>query len=163
MTRFRELLKPDLRTTPKGDQERASKGLANAVAQSNLRRWQGRRALPAQGKCLLLAVAPYSQYDLTLLDLIDATLGADRAAALPVYVVNLLDYDNAEEVGADFPGIAQVQQTPLASFWEAGSPMKTAWGKQARDMVAEALGIPADDLSRRIKEQSPNYTNVVRQ
>jgi len=164
MTRFRDLLKADL-STPKDEQDRASKGLADAVAASNLRRWEGPSALPAQGECLLLAVAPYSQYDLTLLDLIDERLGAKppAGALVVVYVVNLLDYDNAEQVGADFPGVAQVHQTPLAVLWESGSPQKAAWGKQARDMAAEALGLSADDLSRRVKAESLSYANVERQ
>jgi hypothetical protein len=163
MTRFRELLKPGPRSTPKEDQERASQGLAAAVAGSNLRGWEGPGALPAGGECLVLAVAPYSQYDLTLLDLIDEALGARGPSRVPVYVVNLLDYDNREQVGADFPGLAQAQQTPLAAIWESGSPGKTAWGKQARDLVAAALGIPAEELSRRVKAESPGYANVVGQ
>ena len=164
MTRFRDLLKPDL-STPKDEQVRASKGLADALAASELRRWEGRGTLPAQGKCLLLAVAPYSQYDLTLLDLIDERLGAKPPARPPVYVyvVNLLDYDGAEQVDADFPGVAQVHQTPLAAVWESGSPKKATWGKQARDMAAEVLGLSADDLSRRVKAESPSYANVVGQ
>ncbi len=129
MRRFRELLKPDL-LTPKDEQDRASKGLAGAVAESNLRWWKGSRGLPAQGKCLLIAVAPYSQYDLTLLDLIDETLDAERPARAPVYVVNLLEYDKVEQVGQDFPGIAQVHQTPLAAVWESGRPRK--WRGESR-------------------------------
>ena len=162
MRRFRELLKPDL-LTPKDEQDRASKGLAGAVAESNLRWWKGSRGLPAQGKCLLIAVAPYSQYDLTLLDLIDETLDAERPARAPVYVVNLLEYDKVEQVGQDFPGIAQVHQTPLAAVWESGAPKKVAWGKQARDLAAEVLGRSADEWSRRVKAESPSYANVARQ
>ena len=133
------------------------------MAKSNLRWWKGARALPAQGKCLLLAVAPYSQYDLTLLDLIDESLAAKRPGTVPVYIVNLLDYDKVEQVEADFPGVAQVHQTPLAAVWACGVPQKTAWGKQARDMAAEVLGLPADDLSTRIKAGAPSYANAVRQ
>jgi hypothetical protein len=58
MTRFKDLLAPAEHSTPKEEQERASAGLADAVSASQLRRWEGRGALPAQGRCLLLAVAP---------------------------------------------------------------------------------------------------------
>jgi hypothetical protein len=163
MTRFRDLLKPDPGSAPKDQQERASKGLADAVAASNLRWWKQQEAIPSQGRCLLLAVAPYSQYDLTLLDLIDELLGSKNLLGAQVYVVNVQDYDSIEQLAADFPGIGQVHQTPVAAVWELGSPKETAWGKKARDMAAEALGIPLAELSRRVKEESPSYANVVRQ
>jgi hypothetical protein len=162
MTRFRDLLKPRPGSTPKDDQEHASNGLAEAVAESNLRLWRKGEPTPYQGKCLLLAVAPYSQYDLTLLDVIDESLAGGLPPAVHVYVVNLQYYDSAEQLGPDFPGMTQAHQPPLAAVWEPGSPKKVAWGKQARDLAAEALGLPAEDLSRRIKAESPSYTTVVR-
>jgi hypothetical protein len=159
MTRFRDLLSPGQHTTPKEEQERASAGLAAVVSASNLRRWEGHSDLPNQGKCLLLAVAPYSQYDLTLLDLIDESLEAGRAPAVSVYVVNLLDYPSVAEVRADFPGIAQVHQSPLAALWAPGAPKKVAGGKQARDMAAEALGLAPEEVARRVATEPPNYAN----
>jgi hypothetical protein len=158
MTRFKDLLTPGLHSTPKDEQQRASSGLADAVSGSNLRRWEGRGVLPAQGECLLLAVAPYSQYDLTLLDILDESLDS-RLSSVPVYVVNLLDYDSVDQVRVDFPGIGQVQQTPLAALWESGAAKKIAWGKQARDMVAEALGLDPEDVSHRVAAESPSYSN----
>src|SRR5437879_4989450 len=98
MTRFRDLLKPGPHSTPKEEQERASKGLAEAVAQSNLRRWQRGEGAAGQGTCLLLAVAPYSQYDLALLDLIDERLAAGLSSRTQVYVVNLLDYGSVDDL-----------------------------------------------------------------
>jgi hypothetical protein len=159
MNRFKDLLTPGQGSTPKDEQQRASAGLADALSGSNLRRWEGRGALPVQGKCLLLAVAPYSQYDLTLLDVLDESLDSGRSPAIPVYVANLLDYDRVEQVRADFPGIAQAHQTPLAALWESGTPKKIAWGKQARDLAAEALGLDPEVLSRRVAAESPSYAN----
>src|SRR5262245_14579264 len=130
MTRFRDLLKPGPDSTPKEEQRRASAGLAEAVSASNLRWWQGYGDLPSQGQWLLLAVAPYSQYDLTLLDILDDSLGFGRAEAAPVYVVNLLDYQNVDQLRADFPGVGQVHQTPLTALWESGSLKRTEAGKQ---------------------------------
>jgi hypothetical protein len=158
MTRFKDLLTPNQLSTPMVEQQHASAGLADAVSASNLRRWEGGGGLPAQGKCLVLAVAPYSQYDLTLLDILDESLKSGQGG-IPVYVINLLDYDNPEQVRADFPGIAQVHQTPLAALWESGTPKKIAWGKHARDMVAEALGLAPEDLSGRVAAESPSYAN----
>jgi hypothetical protein len=161
MTRFRDLLKPGPDSTPKDEQQRASAGLADAVSASNLRWWQGHGALPTEGRWLLLAVAAYSQYDLTLLDILDESLGSGRGEAVPVYVVNLLDYENVGQVRADFPG-APVHQNPLAALWESGSLKRATAGKQARDMVAQVLGLDAEDLHRRIVDESPSYSNTVR-
>jgi hypothetical protein len=110
------------------------------VAASNLRQWEGSEGLPIKGKCLVLAVTPYSQYDRTLLDILDESLDSGRAAAGPVYVVNLLEYDNVEQVREDFPGIVQVHQTPLAALWEADR-----FGTDGPDRKAKvpALDIPA--------------------
>jgi hypothetical protein len=163
LRRFRDLLKPDPRSTPKDDQDRASRGLAAAVAESNLRWWKNHEGDPVGGKRLLLGVAPYSQYDLTLLDLIDERLGSAQVPAVEVYVANLQDYDNVDQLSLDFPGIVEVYQTPLVAVRESGSPKRTAWGKKARDMAAEVLGIEAGELQRRIMEESPRYGKGAKQ
>jgi hypothetical protein len=160
MSRFKDLLSPGERTSPMDEQRRASAGLADAVSASNLRRWEGRAVLPERGKCLLLAVAPYSQYDLALLDILDERLGSGWAEAVPVYVVNLLEYDSADQVRADFPGLKQVHQTPLAALWEDGAA-KVAGGKQARDLAAEALGLDPEELLRRVAAEAPGYSKRV--
>ena len=162
MTRFRDLLTHDPTSTPGDKQRRASEGLANAVAQSRLRWWKGRKVAPGQGKCILLVVAPFSQYDLTLLDLLDERLDTDQPP-VPVYVANLQDYATAEELSADFPGIGAAPQTPIVAICDSGSPQTVACGKKARDMAAQALGLPADELSRRIVAESPSYVNSAAQ
>jgi hypothetical protein len=158
MTRFRDLLAPDLDLTPGDEQRRASEGLAHAVARSHLRWWQGRQGAHDQGKCLLLVVAPFSQYDLTLLDLLDERLDAGQAP-VPVYVANVQDYASVEQLSADFPGIGDAPQTPIAALCDSGSPKTVACGNKARDIAAQALGLPADELSRRIVAESRNYVN----
>jgi hypothetical protein len=160
VTSFRDLLKPDPRSTPAEEQGRASAGLADAVKRSNLRWWRSREPVLGQESYLVLAVAPYSQYDLTLLDLLDEKLSA--SPAVPVYVVNLQDYETPERLGADFPGVGQFHQTPIAALYEAGSLTNVAWGKKARDMAAEAVGFSPDELSRRVVAESPNYANSPR-
>jgi hypothetical protein len=158
MTRFRDLLTYDPASTPGDEQRRASEGLADAVARSRLRWWKGRKVAPGQGKCIVLVVAPFSQYDLTLLDLFDERLDTDQPP-VPVYVANLQDYATAEQLSADFPGIGAAPQTPIVAICDSGSPQTVACGKKARDMAAQALGLPADELSRRIIAESPSYVN----
>jgi hypothetical protein len=155
MTRFRTLLAPGQGATPKEDQDHASRGLADAVSQSHLHWWKKRDANVNQGSYLLLAVAPYSQYDLALLDVIDERLGSNPSPSARIYVVNLMDYENEERLESDFPGIGRVHQTPIATLWESGKPKKSACGKQARDLAAEALGVSGDYLYQRIVAESP--------
>jgi hypothetical protein len=162
MTRFRDLLRYDPASNPADEQRRASEGLAGAVAGSRLRWWKGREDLPGQGKCVLLAVAPFSQYDLTLLDLLEEKFEADQAP-LPVYVTNLQDYATVEELSADFPGIGAAPQTPIVAICDSGSPQTVACGKKGRDLAARALGLPADELSRRIMAESPTFVNSAAQ
>lgn len=161
MTRFRDLLKAASDSTPGDEQERASKDLADAVAKSRLQWWKQREPSSCQGKCLLLGIAPFSQYDLILLDLIDESLASGPSPEAEVYVVNLQEYGSVEELGPDFPGISQVHQTPLVAIREPGSPTKTAWGRQARDLVAVTLGLSGEQLSARIMAETPSYGNPV--
>jgi hypothetical protein len=76
MTRFQALLKAD--STPKAEQERASHRLPEVVRSSHLHWWTKKAAIPTKPKALLLVVAPYSQYDLALLDVLDAALARPR-------------------------------------------------------------------------------------
>jgi hypothetical protein len=158
MTRFRDLLAYDPASTPGDEQRRASERLADAVARSRLQWWGGGKVTPCQGKYILLVVAPFSQYDLTLLDLLNERLAA-KQPPVPVYVANLQDYATAEQLRADFPGIGSAPQTPIVAICEPGSARTVACGKKARDMLAEALGLSADELLRRIVAESPSYAN----
>lgn len=157
MTRFRELLKHDPLSSPAEEQRRASEGLAGVVRQSRLR-WKDERPLPSRDKYLLVAVAPYSQYDLVLLDLLDEKL-ASACASVPVYVSNLLHYGSAAQLREDFPGVGEGLQPPMAALFEAGSAKAVASGNKARELVADSLGIPGDELTRRVLDGSPSSRN----
>lgn len=159
MRRFLSLLEPTPTSTPMEEQRRASEGLADAVAQSRLLWWEGRVGAAPRGKVLLLAVAPYSRYDLALLDLIDERLDGGQPPTVPVYVANLQDYVSLEQLAADFPGAAAVQ-TPLAAVWQDGAPSIAASGRKARDLAADAVGLPADEVSRRVQAESPGHVNA---
>lgn len=158
MTSFRDLLKPDAQLSPAEEQRLASARLADVVRASHLRWWNG--STHVQGDYLLLAVAPYSQYDLALLDLLNERLGSG-VLSVPVYVSNLQAYQSVEQVNADFPGIGQPSQSPVAAFSSAGVLQKVAQGKRARDIAAEVLGLSADELSRRVFAEAPSSTNPV--
>jgi len=140
MTNFRDLLAPDPASTPGEEQRRASERLADAVARSHLHWWKARQEANGVGKCLLVVVAPYSQYDLTLLDLLDETLEACQSP-LPVYVANVLDYASVEQLIAEFPelgmrrkrrslrSVKPAQQRPSRAAKRQGilRPRRLAW------------------------------------
>src|SRR4051794_3237526 len=115
MTRFRDLLAYDPALAPGEEQRRASEGLVDAVARSRLHWWEGGTVAPCPGKNILLVVAPFSQYDLTLLDLLDERFRTDPPP-VPVYVANLQDYATAQQLSADFPGIGPAPQTPIVKI-----------------------------------------------
>jgi hypothetical protein len=103
-------------------------------------------------------VAPFSQYDLTLLDLVDERI-AIAPSGVPVYVANLQDYATLEQLRAEFPGIGEAPQTPIAAICDNGSPKTVACGKKARDIAAQTLGLSAGELALRIVAESPGYAN----
>jgi hypothetical protein len=159
MNRFQELLKPDLRSTPGADQQRAAAELPNAVKRSHLH-WWTKMAVPSKGKAVLLVVAPWSHYDLALLDVLDETLANPRSRArrlrVPVYVANLQDYQTFEQLTNDIPTITQPPpQTPIATLWEDGLITMTAWGKGGRDLTADALGLSSEDLDKQVLDRVP--------
>jgi hypothetical protein len=158
MTSFRDLLKVDPALTPGEEQRRASQGLVHAVARSHLRWWKGSEIVSHQGQFLLLAVAPFSQYDMTLLDRLDEGL-VTHQPPVSVYVANLQDYASVEQLSVDFPGIGQAQPTPIAALCEHGSPKMVVWGKKARDLAAQVLGMAPEELSQRIVAESPRYAS----
>jgi hypothetical protein len=158
MRRFRDLLAYDPASTPGEEQRRASEGLAGAVARSRLHWWQDRAASPGPERCLLIVVAPFSQYDLTLLDILDERLTTDPPP-VAVYVANLQEYGSVEQLNADFPGIGAAPPTPIVAVCDAGTPQAVACGKKGRDLAAQVLGLSADELSRRIVSESPSYIN----
>jgi hypothetical protein len=166
MSRFQVLLKPESSLTPKEEQERASRQLPDVVRSSRLHWWK-KAAIPTQGKVLLLVVAPYSQYDLALLDVLDAALARSRASkrlpSVRIYVANLQEYQTVEQLTEDIPTITQVPpQTPVAAVWENGILSKSAWGKQGRDLAADALGLSSEDLNKRVVAKVPKYTPPTR-
>src|SRR5208283_3566558 len=102
--------------------------------------------------------APYSQYDLVMLDLLDEQVDSTRPG-VPVYVTNLQDYDSAARLSEDFPGVGQAHQSPVAALFDSGTAKSVAWGKKARDLVAVTLGLAAEELTRRVVEEARRYSN----
>jgi hypothetical protein len=157
MTRFQDLLKPDFNSTPQADQQRASLRLPDVVKGSRLYWWTKGSGLTIADSLLVVLIAPYSHYDLVMLDLLDEEISR-RTQVLPIYVGNLQLYQSAEELTNDFPIITRAPvQTPVTAVRESGEWRKIASGKPARDLAATTLGIRADEFNDRVIERVPTY------
>jgi len=162
MSSFQALLEPDSSSTPKTEQERAARQLPDVVKSSHLKWWTKKAAIPAQGKALLLVVASYSQYDLALLDVLDAALAQPdapkRLLSVPIYVANLQQYQTVEQLTEDIPTITEAPpQTPVAAVWENGVLTKSACGYHGRSLAADALGLSSEELNERVIAKVPTY------
>lgn len=151
MRRFQALLDPDTTSTPREEQERASRDLVGAVQRSHLQWWTKKVEIPTRGKAILIIVAPYSHYDLALLDALDAALARQQASKarlpVPVYVGNIQEYPTVEALSKDVPLIKQAPpQTPITALWVKGRLSKSAWGKDGRDLTADVLGLKPEEL-----------------
>jgi hypothetical protein len=163
MRHFRDLLKPEPNVSPGEQQQHAAAALPDTIAESHMRWWKTREVNVCHGKCLLLGIGSYSQYDLTLLDLMEEFLAEGRSDQVPIYVVNVADYTSREQLAVDFPGLGPGSQSPMAAVWEAGSLKKVASGKMARELVAETLGVVAQDLEAQWIAESPSYGHLAGQ
>jgi hypothetical protein len=163
MTHFQALLQPaDSTSTPTKEQNSASCRLFDEVKKSRLGWWMEQASRPRRGTVLLLVVAPYSQYDLALLDVLDAFLArpsATRSKSVSVYVANLESYSTVKQLANDIPTITQAPpQSPVAALWVNGKLSESAWGKPGRDLAAKAVGLTPEDLNQSIVARIPNGT-----
>jgi hypothetical protein len=158
---FQELLKPVANSTPAEDIDRVSDQLPDRVEQSHLHWWQTDSA-STPGKTLLILVAPWSHYDLVLLDLIEEELieGAKirEVAEVAIFVDNIDRYETLEQIKEMIPLIKSVPQTPVSAVWEDGKLKKTSSGYFARVLVAEAMNLSLNLLDERILARVPRYT-----
>ena len=155
MNRFRQLLKPSGATTPGEEQRRASEQLPRALAASPFRAWHTRSPQTGGDDYLLLIIAPYSQYDLTLLDVLEPL--ARKVSTFPVFVGNLLDYPSLEHLKKDLPDLDGVPATPIAKHCSHSVTGPTVSGKAARDLIASLFHLNPDTFSRHILSETPRY------
>ena len=162
MTRFQDLLKPDAASTPRLDQERASRQLPEAVKASRLFWWTKAHAIPTESSFLLIIVAPYSHYDLAMLDILDDMIAnpwvSNHSRIGPIYVANLLDYQSLDQLTKEIPIITRAPlQTPVAAVWIDEEWRNTESGKRGRDLVAAEFGISPEAFNERVIARVPKY------
>ncbi|OJW12384.1 MAG: hypothetical protein BGO49_21260 [Planctomycetales bacterium 71-10] len=132
-----------------------------AVVRASRLHWWEPSAPPAGGTAVLLVVAPWSHYDLAMLDVLDESVpGPDRPGeAPPVFVANLERYRSVEELTADIPILESFPfQSPIAALWRDGAFRNVAWGKAGRDLVADALDLPPEAFNEQVIARTPRYS-----
>jgi hypothetical protein len=160
MNRFQQLLEPDL-GSPGEEQERAARLLPGLVEQSRFRWWTMGGASPTEAKFLVLLIVTWSHYDLALLDVIEEQRTSEflnnGSASIPVYVGDLGQYQEIEQLTQDIPTIHKnPRQTPVAALWEDGGFRVTEYGYAARNLLASVLGISAQDLNEQVAARVPH-------
>ena len=128
--KFQNLLTPT--TTPAQEQHHATTELTNIIKQSHLQWWKDKQ--PTQNKkYILLIIAPYSQHDLTLLDILEEKL-TTHPHPTPIYIANILDYQTIEHLNQDIPGITIAHPTPIIAHH---TPEQTTiqTGQKARELI----------------------------
>lgn len=141
MNRFADLLQQDSGLPVAEQQAGANRRFPDLLAVSGLHLWKAGDPLPVKGKRILLGIAPYARLDLQLLDLLSELLGRADTCLPRVEVFNILDCRTMEDFDKYVSGIGKVYQTPVVGIWEEGVLKEKAWGKPARDLIAQTCGL----------------------
>jgi hypothetical protein len=113
------------------------------LAKSHLHLWSPGQPVSQSGIRILIGVMAYSQYDLKLLDEINAAVVDDR---LPCedYRIDVFEgsqLSSGSEIECYVPGIGQVLAFPVVGWWENGELQYNGWGPKARQELLARLGM----------------------
>ncbi len=122
------------------------------VRQSHFRLWTPGIPISSTGTRILIGIATWSQYDLRLLDVIDASLAQQNGSEALVEVFNI-DGLSVEDLSNYIPGLAWVHHPPVVGIWINGALAQTASGFAGRDLVARIFGSSSNDITQFVTEQ----------
>ncbi len=138
--RFTELRRTGL---PIGEEnDRAEQLFPVLIQQSRLHLWRPGDPIAASRR-LLVGVATWSLYDLSLLELLDLVLNRGCSA------VDRIDVFNSDRVErGDFeeyiPGLGKVVGTPVAALWQDGIIGDKGFGWRAIRLISRLPGVPLE-------------------
>lgn len=133
MSRFSDLFWSQRELWPAKQQEYMEQQLPLLVAGSNLHWRAPGDPLSEGGNRILVGVGTFSEYDMRLLDLLDAALGRLHGEEPRVDVFSVLTCRTPADFERLVPGIGQVFQTPVIGIWENGELKAKGSGARARD------------------------------
>jgi hypothetical protein len=135
--RFTELRRTGLSISEENDQ--AEQLFPVLIQQSHLQSWNPGDPIHG-GRRLLVGVATWSLYDLSLLDVLDQVIaegcsGLDR--------IDVFDMDQTKQGAFEHyvPGLGKVVRTPVAGLWEDGILGDKGFGWRAIRLISGLLGV----------------------
>ena len=118
--------------------------LSEALSTSRLNHWKARDNIASAKRRVLIGVAPYSQYDLKLLEALNE-LPLDPASDR-IDVFDVLACQTQEDFEEYVPGIGKVYQTPVVGIWRNGKLEERNSGHSARELLMRLYGIKIGQL-----------------
>ena len=138
--RFTELRRTGLTIGEENDQ--AERLFPVLIEQSHLHLWRPGNPIAA-GRRLLVGVANWSLYDLSLLEVLDLVVKEGRSG---VDRIDVFDLDRMER--GDFedyiPELGKVVVTPVAALWKDGILDDRGVGWRAMRLISGLLGVPLE-------------------
>ncbi len=142
MTTFFDLFMSQ--SPPASDPAEMERRFQELLADSPFRPWQPGDPIVQRGERLLIGVAPWSGYDLRLLDVVAEALSSSRPAPVPVVEVFSVAACNEERDFRKYiPRLRHVFHTPVVGVWRNGRLDEAKEGYEARDLVARRFGADA--------------------
>ena len=135
--RFTELRRTGLPISE--ENERAKTLFPSLIQQSRLNIWSPGDPIYGDGR-LLVGVATWSLYDLSLLDVLDQAVIEGWSC---LDRIDLFDLDRVEQrdLHRYIPGLGKVVGTPVAGYWEDGILDVKGFGRQAIGLTSGLLGV----------------------
>jgi hypothetical protein len=117
------------------------------VKASPCRLWHPGDTISERGLRILLGVAPWSGYDMRLLDVIIERLSGAEPAAAHVDVFSTGAWQTRSDVKRYIPKMRpEVLQTPVVEVSNNGAVTATKQGYEARELVARTFGSSSADI-----------------
>jgi hypothetical protein len=142
MSRFFDLfLEHAKRPLPETDPGWADRQFESLAATTPVRLWRPGDSIPSEGSRLLLGLAPWSGYDMRLLDVMLDAIESRRPSSVPVVdVFNVAECRQQLDFRKFIPKLRLVTQTPVVGLWREGRLVEVKQGYEARDFVSRLFG-----------------------
>lgn len=138
MTNFSDLFWSRRELWPADHQHYVEQQFPLVLGQSNLHLWHPGGAVTAEGRRYLVGVATWSEYDMRLLDLLDAALVLVQPGPVRVDVFSLQVCQSAADFESYIPDLGPVFQTPVIGVWQQGVLLDKGTGARAREKLLVA-------------------------
>jgi hypothetical protein len=129
---------------PSEQAKHLSARLLEALSRSRLHSWKLGDDIAPTNRRVLVGVAPYSGYDLKLLEALNK-LPLDPISDR-IDIFDVLACRTQEDFEKYIPGIGKVYQTPVVGMWEKGRLVQRHSGYNARELLMRLYGISKERL-----------------